>query len=77
MTPNDYRRDCGLPDKYPMTAPNYSEQRKAVAKAAGLRRKRDAESQPPEAKRRPSIKVWNNVRFLPIADIHGGANLAA
>jgi predicted transcriptional regulator len=56
MTPGEYRRDYGLPDTYPMTAPNYSEQRKTLAKAAGLGRKRNPEAQPSKAKRKQSVK---------------------
>jgi predicted transcriptional regulator len=41
LTPEQYRKDYGLPDSYPMTAPNYSEVRRRLAKASGLgRRKR-------------------------------------
>ncbi|SFS04619.1 MucR family transcriptional regulator [Sphingomonas jatrophae] len=44
MTPEDYRKKWGLPSDYPMVAPNYSESRKALAKAIGLGRKpRDAD----------------------------------
>ncbi|WP_458389248.1 MucR family transcriptional regulator [Sphingomonas sp. F9_3S_D5_B_2] len=43
MTPEQYRKDCGLPDTYPMTAPNYSEQRRAMAKQIGLGSKRKSE----------------------------------
>ena len=39
MTPDQYRADYGLPASYPMTAPNYSEQRRALAKTIGLGRK--------------------------------------
>lgn len=39
MTPDDYRRKWGLPAEYPMTAPNYAEQRSAFAKSIGLGRK--------------------------------------
>jgi predicted transcriptional regulator len=56
MTPSDYRRDYGLPDTYPMTAPNYSEQRKTLAKAAGLGRKRDGEARPSKTKPKVSVK---------------------
>lgn len=38
-TPPQYRADHGLPASYPMTAPNYSEQRRALAKTIGLGRK--------------------------------------
>jgi len=39
MTPDDYRAKWGLPADYPMVAPNYSEQRRALAKTIGLGRK--------------------------------------
>jgi predicted transcriptional regulator len=56
MTPAQYRADYGLPDTYPMTAPNYSEQRKVLAKAAGLGRKPNAEGLAAKVKRKLSIK---------------------
>lgn len=39
MDPKTYRKDYGLPDSYPMVAPNYSEQRRGLAKSIGLGRK--------------------------------------
>lgn len=36
MTPDEYRTKWGLPHDYPMTAPNYSEQRSTLAKNLGL-----------------------------------------
>ncbi len=36
MTPDDYRTKWGLPSGYPMTAPNYSEKRRALAVELGL-----------------------------------------
>lgn len=39
LTPDQYRADYGLPGTYPMSAPSYSEQRRAIAKALGLGRK--------------------------------------
>ena len=36
MTPDDYRAKWGLPDDYPMVAPNYAAKRSAMAKASGL-----------------------------------------
>ncbi|MFO1038218.1 MAG: MucR family transcriptional regulator [Geminicoccaceae bacterium] len=36
MTPDDYRKRWGLPDEYPMVAPNYAEQRSSLAKKIGL-----------------------------------------
>ncbi|HEX8639842.1 MAG TPA: MucR family transcriptional regulator [Allosphingosinicella sp.] len=38
MTPDQYRKDYGLPDAYPLTAPNYSERRREMAKSIGLGR---------------------------------------
>ena len=40
MTPDDYRAKWGLPNDYPMVAPNYAEQRRQLAKAIGLGKKR-------------------------------------
>ena len=40
MTPDQYRSDFGLPREYPMVAPNYSEQRRALAHSIGLGRKK-------------------------------------
>jgi predicted transcriptional regulator len=40
MTPDQYRTDYGLPREYPMVAPNYSEQRRTLAHAIGLGRRR-------------------------------------
>jgi predicted transcriptional regulator len=43
MTPEDYREKWGLPNDYPMVAPNYAAARSALAKKMGLgqqRRKR-------------------------------------
>jgi predicted transcriptional regulator len=39
MTPEDYRRKWNLPADYPMVAPKYAEQRRALAKKIGLGRK--------------------------------------
>lgn len=36
MTPDDYRQKWDLPADYPMVAPNYAEQRRALAKKIGL-----------------------------------------
>ena len=40
MTPDQYRSKWGLASDYPMVAPNYAEQRRALAKAIGLGTKR-------------------------------------
>ena len=39
MTPTEYRAKWGLPESYPMVAPNYSAARASLAKANGLGRK--------------------------------------
>jgi len=40
MTPDDYRAKWNLPKDYPMVAPAYAEQRRALAHSIGLGRKR-------------------------------------
>lgn len=40
LTPDEYRVRFNLPKTYPMVAPNYSEQRRQVAKQLGLGRKK-------------------------------------
>ncbi len=40
MTPDDYRAKWNLPADYPMVAPNYAEQRRALAHKIGLGTKR-------------------------------------
>lgn len=40
MTPDQYRRDYGLPASYPMVAENYSARRSDLARENGLGRKR-------------------------------------
>nr|WP_050783605.1 MucR family transcriptional regulator [Methylobacterium nodulans] len=42
LTPEQYRAKWGLPPDYPMVAAAYSEERSALARAAGLGRKRAA-----------------------------------
>jgi predicted transcriptional regulator len=39
MTPDEYRAKWNLPADYPMTAPNYAQQRKELAQKIGLGRK--------------------------------------
>ncbi len=39
LTPDEYRAKWGLPDNYPMVAPNYAAQRSEFAKRIGLGRK--------------------------------------
>ena len=57
MTPDQYRAKWKLPNDYPMVAPNYAEQRSALAKSIGLgqRRAKPVEPPPPPVKpaRRP------------------------
>ena len=40
LTPDQYRQKWGLSPEYPMVAPNYAEQRRALAKSIGLGTKR-------------------------------------
>lgn len=40
MTPEDYREKWGLPDDYPMVAPNYAAKRSHLAKKSGLGKER-------------------------------------
>ncbi|WP_225769555.1 MucR family transcriptional regulator [Inquilinus sp. Marseille-Q2685] len=42
MTPDEYRERWGLPADYPMVAPNYANQRSALAKTIGLGTRRAA-----------------------------------
>ncbi len=55
MTPDDYRRKWGLPADYPMTAPNYAEQRSAFAKSIGLGKKVEQPAKPARGRRTKSI----------------------
>ncbi|HXC54075.1 MAG TPA: MucR family transcriptional regulator [Rhizomicrobium sp.] len=50
LTPEEYRAKWGLPHDYPMTAPNYSEKRSALAKKSGLGRV-DAKRPAPRGKK--------------------------
>ena len=55
MTPDQYRQKWGLNADYPMVAPNYAEQRRALAKSIGLgtkRRKTAPAGKPTPAKAR-------------------------
>ena len=36
MTPDEYRAKWNLPSDYPMSAPNYTEKRREIAKQIGL-----------------------------------------
>ena len=47
MTPDEYRKDYGLPASYPMVAAEYSEQRRGLANAIGLGRKKPESDAPP------------------------------
>lgn len=44
ITPQDYRKKWGLPDNYPMVAPNYAKRRSDLAKQIGLGTKKTAEA---------------------------------
>jgi predicted transcriptional regulator len=54
MTPAEYRARWGLPNDYPMVAPNYAKHRSALAKESGLGRRSAAEpARTKAASRRP------------------------
>ncbi|QAY80341.1 MucR family transcriptional regulator [Sphingosinicella sp. BN140058] len=59
LTPEDYRRRWGLPASYPMVAPDYAEQRRALAHKIGLGRKPSAK---PAAKAAPKAKRTSRSR---------------
>jgi len=50
MTPDQYRAKWGLPRDYPMVAPAYAEQRRGLANAIGLGRKKVADAAAPIVK---------------------------
>jgi predicted transcriptional regulator len=56
MTPAEYRVKWGLPNDYPMVAPNYAAQRSELAKKSGLGRKAAAPV-PAKAKRKAATKA--------------------
>ena len=51
MTPAEYRAKWGLPESYPMVAPNYSATRSSLAKSNGLGRKQAPVTPAKRAKR--------------------------
>jgi predicted transcriptional regulator len=53
MTPDEYRKDYGLPADYPLIAANYSDRRRELAKSIGLGRKKD---ETPKPRRRRAAK---------------------
>lgn len=56
MTPDDYRAKWNLPKDYPMTAPNYAEKRRALAKEIGLGTKGRGGGRKKAPVRRPAAK---------------------
>ncbi|MDG4892675.1 MucR family transcriptional regulator [Mesorhizobium sp. WSM4976] len=54
LTPAEYRDKWGLKADYPMVAPNYSEQRSALAKSTGLGRKAPSKAQKGMRRKRAS-----------------------
>lgn len=57
LTPAEYRARYNLPNDYPMTAPAYSEQRRALAVTIGLGRKPKAVEAAPAPKARRKLGV--------------------
>jgi predicted transcriptional regulator len=56
MTPTEYRTKWGLPNDYPIVAPNYAAHRSALAKKMGLGRKAETPA-PSKAKRKATAKT--------------------
>lgn len=54
LTPAEYREKWGLKADYPMVAPDYSKQRSAFAKSAGLGRKAPAKARKASRRKRAS-----------------------
>jgi predicted transcriptional regulator len=54
MTPDQYRERWGLPADYPMVAPNYANQRSALAKTIGLGTRRPAVAPTPAPQSEPA-----------------------
>ncbi|WP_332818970.1 MucR family transcriptional regulator [Sphingopyxis sp.] len=56
MTPDEYRAKWNLPKEYPMTAPNYTEKRRELAKQIGLGTKGRGGGRKPAARGRAKAK---------------------
>lgn len=56
MTPDEYRAKWNLPKDYPMTAPNYTEKRRELAKQIGLGTKGRGGGRKPAARGRAKVK---------------------
>jgi len=56
MTPEEYRAKWNLPKDYPMTAPNYTEKRRELAKQIGLGTKGRGGGRKPAARGRAKAK---------------------
>lgn len=61
LSPDEYRSKWGLPSDYPMVAPAYAEQRRALAKSIGLGRKPQSRGSKKPAKATP-VKPTNGRR---------------
>ena len=69
MSPEEYRTKWKLPRDYPMVAPAYAEQRRGLAQAIGLGRKKDDEPIPAApAKPRASAKAKPDKEDVPVED---------
>jgi predicted transcriptional regulator len=62
MTPDEYRERWGLPADYPMVAPNYANQRSALAKTIGLGTRRPAVTPAPAPQTEPAAPKTRRVR---------------
>jgi predicted transcriptional regulator len=68
MTPADYRAKWNLPADYPMVAPNYAAQRRALAHKIGLSRKPKAAPEPAAAPVPAPAKGRRTLRVKTSAD---------
>ncbi len=62
MTPDEYRERWGLPADYPMVAPNYANQRSALAKTIGLGTRRPAVAPAPALQPEPAAPKARRIR---------------
>jgi predicted transcriptional regulator len=75
MSADEYRKDYGLPADYPMVAPNYSDQRRDLAKAIGLGRKKNPSPVAPKKPRRG--RSSKKASAGPISGDHQGPRASA
>lgn len=78
MTPQEYRAKWGLPDTYPMVAPNYAQARSELARTMGLGQQRRLPKPEPEpAPKRSRARKSPPATPAPVAPIAEAASEAA